>query len=105
MGDDLRLRLSNNLRLQTSTMEQDNETVSSGDDLDGKLQELTKTMKYAPSWGPKLDEAVSKFREILSSIPPELVGSTSVDQNGSLLQDATAEFNCDPFVYNVFMRI
>ena len=44
-----------------------------GDDLDGKLQELTKTMKYAPSWGSKLDEAVCKFREILSSIAPELV--------------------------------
>jgi len=80
-------------------MEQDDETVSSGDDLDGKLQELTKTMKYAPSWGPKLEEAVSKFREILSSIPQELVGSTSVNQDGSVLQNATD--GC----YHDFMRV
>jgi len=80
-------------------MEQDDETVSSGDDLDGKLLDLTKTMKYAPSCPRSArDEAMSKFREILSSTPPELVGSTSVNQDGihgNLLQIATDDCNQD----------
>jgi len=60
---------------------------------DVKLQQLSKTM-YGPYEDDK-EKAKDKFRELLSSLPPELVSSTSVNDYGSVLQDAVLEGKTD----------
>jgi len=61
-----------------------------GDEGDVKLELLSKTMYLEDQ-----ETAKVKFREILSSLSPELVGRTSVNEYGSVLQDATIENKTD----------
>merc|ERR1719397_1646654 len=66
-----------------------------GEDIpdDVKLQQLSKTM-YGPYDDDK-EKAKEKFRELLSSLSPETVSSTSVNDYGSVLQDAVLEGKTD----------
>merc|ERR1719500_304401 len=57
---------------------------------DVKLSQLSKAM-----YEDDPEKAKNKFRELLSSLSPELVSSTSVNNFGSVLQDAVLEGKID----------
>merc|ERR1712032_73172 len=65
---------------------------ATGEDIpdDVKLQQMSKAM-----YEDDKEKAKNKFRELLSSLSPELVSSTSVNQYGSVLQDAVIEGKTD----------
>merc|ERR1719184_254842 len=65
---------------------------ASGEEIpdDVKIQQLSRLM-----YEDDKENAKNKFRELLSSLSPELVSSTSVNQYGSVLQDAVLEGKTD----------
>jgi len=48
-----------------------------------KLQKLSETM-----YTDDKEEALTKFRQLLDYLPPQMISDTSVDDNGSVFQDA-----------------
>merc|ERR1719427_586530 len=48
-----------------------------------KLQKLSEAM-----YPDDKEEAMTKFSELLGYLPPQMISSTSVNENGSVIQDA-----------------